>query len=159
MYVCTGCTIDFVVSIVESHRGRISDTYHELCNVLGDSLCAMFPHPARSKMLCVYCIIHNDHVRNFLLLDAVEASGEKSSNNNVASATYSDYKKHTTVKLLAMCNPIGFVWYGIVPNGNSGKISHVVATAEQKFCTKFHLETHSRLTKVFLSTINQLPKL
>lgn len=45
MYVRAGCTVDFVSSIVGTSKGRMSDIYHEWCNVLDDSLSAMFPRP------------------------------------------------------------------------------------------------------------------
>ena len=133
MYVRAGCTADFVSSIVGISQGRMSDIYHEWCNVLDDSLSAMFPRPTRSQMLRAYpqrTVEGDGHARNWLLLDAVEIFAQKSSNNNVASATHSDYKKHTTVKFLAACDPIGYVWPEIIPDGNPGKISDVAQTEE-----------------------------
>ena len=60
----------------------------------------------------------------------MEIFAQKSSNNSVASSTFSDYKKHTTVKFLADCDPVGCIWPEIVSDGNPGKISDVVQTEE-----------------------------
>jgi hypothetical protein len=72
------------------------------------------------------------HARNCLNLDATEIFVQKSSNNNVASSTYSDYKGHETAKFLAACDPIECVWGDCVPDANPGRISDVVLTADTK---------------------------
>ena len=101
IYVRAGTTMDFAAAVVGVSIGRLSDIFHEWNNLLDSSLQEAFPDPTRSQMLRAYprrFIEADGHARCFLLLDATEVFAQKSSNNNVASSTHSDYKMHCTIK-------------------------------------------------------------
>ena len=102
---------------------------------LGRLLARTFPRPICSQMLQVYLdqfIEADGHARCFLLLDALEVFTQQSFNSHVASATYSDYKKYCTAKLLGGCNPIGCPWWDIVPDANPSKASGNFMTDDTK---------------------------
>ena len=87
--------------------------------------------PTRNQVLRAYpdrFIEADGHAMCFLLLDAVEIFAQKSSNPNVASTTYSDYKKNPTVKFLAGSGTVGETAAKFVPDGNGGKGSDVMMT-------------------------------
>jgi hypothetical protein len=131
IYVRAGTTMEFAAAVVAISIGRMSDIFHEWNNVLDESLQLMFPAPTRSQTLRAYprrFIEADGHARASLLLDATEVFAQKSSNNNVASATNSDYKKHCTVKFLAACDSIGYTWGECIPDGHPGRISDVMLT-------------------------------
>jgi hypothetical protein len=132
LYIRAGCTMEFIASLMAISNGTVSDIFHSWSNVL-DVLCAMFQRPTRSQMYSAYPqrIIEADgHARCFGCCDGTEIFCQQSANNNVASATHSDYKGHNTIKFLVFCDPIGCIWDGCVPDGNPGKISDVVATED-----------------------------
>ena len=113
----------------------MSNIFHEWAQVLDDALCEMFPRPTREQMLRAYpdrLIEADGHARCYMLLDAFEIFAQSSSNPNVGSSEHSDYKKHTTVKFLGATDPIGCSWKYTVPDGNPGKASDVLMTADTK---------------------------
>ena len=57
----------------------------------------------------------------FLLLDAFKIFAQQSSNPNVASTTYSDYKGHCTIKFLCGVDNIGCPHAKTVPDGGMGR--------------------------------------
>jgi hypothetical protein len=153
IYVRAGVTMNFAESIVGCSTGRMSDIFHGWSNVLDDKLKQMFPRPTRSQMLRRFpqrTIEGDGHARNWALLDAVEIFAQKSSNNNVASSTHSEYKKHTTVKFLVGCCPIGCIWDGCVPDGNPGRISDVIATIDSEILRQIPFGGTVKTDKGFL---------
>jgi len=132
---------------------RMSDVFHEWVQVLDTSLQRMFPCPTRSQMLQAYpnCFIEADgHARCFLLLDAFEIFAQLSSNTNVASSTYSDYKKHTTVKFLGGTDLIGCSWWDTLPDGSPGKASDVIMTADTKILRQVPFGHFVKVDKGFI---------
>ena len=92
-----GGTQEFAASICGICDGRVSDVFHEWAQVLDDALKEMFPRPTGSQLLRAYphrFVEADGHARCLLLLDAFEIFVQSSSNYNVASSTYSDYKGH-----------------------------------------------------------------
>jgi hypothetical protein len=153
IYVRAGTTQEFAAALVGISVGRMSDIFHEWNNVLDGSLKELFPRPTRSQMLKAFpCRTYevDGHARNFLNLDATEIFVQKSSNNNVASSTYSDYKGHETAKFLAACDPIGCVWGDCVPDCNPGHISDVVLTADTKILRQVPATGTCKVDKGFL---------
>jgi hypothetical protein len=153
IYVRAGTTMDFAAAVVGVSNGRMSDIFHEWNNLLDSSLQQMFPAPTRNQMLRAYprrFIEADGHARCFLLLDATEVFAQKSSNNNVASSTHSDYKKHCTVKFLGACDPIGCAWGACVPDGYPGRISDVVLTYDTKILRQVPLGDYVKVDKGFL---------
>jgi hypothetical protein len=139
LYVRAGCTMEFIESLMRISDGTMSDIFHAWSNVLDALLCAMHPRPTRSQMYQAYPqrIIEADgHARCFGCCDGTEIFCQQSANNNVASATHSDYKGHNTIKFLVYCDPIGCIWGDCVPDGNPGKISDVVATEDTEILRK-----------------------
>ena len=135
IYVRAGATQDFTASICGVSKGRMSDIFHEWAVVLDTALAELFPRPTRSQMLRAYprrFVETDGHARCYLLLDAFEIFTEQSSNSNVSSSTHSEYKKHCTVKFLGAVDPIGCSWAGTVPDGNTGRLSDVIATKDTK---------------------------
>ena len=70
------------------------------------------------------------HACIFLLGDGVDIFCQQSSNQNLASTTHSDYKKHCTAKFLGCCDATGCTWDGSVSEGNPGKARDVMMTAD-----------------------------
>ena len=103
--------------------------------MVDEALQEMFPRPSRSQMLSAYpsrFIQADEHAQCFLLLDAFEIFTQASSNYNVASSTYSDYKKHCTSKFLGGCDPIGCPFDNTVPDANPGRASDVFMIDDTK---------------------------
>ena len=133
MYVRCGMTEQAAAGLSGISTPRMSDIFHEWAQVLDSSLQEWFPCPTRSQLLRNYPArfieVHN-HAKSALLLDAFEVFCMESSNYDVASSTFSNYKEHTTIKFLGGCCPIGCPWAGTVPDGFPGRCSDVVATLE-----------------------------
>lgn len=153
IYVRAGTTMEFAAAVVAISIGRMSDIFHEWNNVLDESLQLMFPAPTRSQTLRAYprrFIEADGHARASLLLDATEVFAQKSSNNNVASATNSDYKKHCTVKFLGACDSIGYTWGECIPDGHPGRISDVMLTYDTQILRQVPLGNYAKVDKGFL---------
>lgn len=154
LYLRCGLTMVAVASLVGiKSESRMSDILHAWAQILDDALCEMFPRPTRSQMLQAYptrFIEQDGHARCFLLLDAFEIFAQSSSNYNVASSTHSDYKKHCTVKFLGGTDPIGCPWGATVPDGNPGKASDVLMTADTQILRQVPFGYNAKVDKGFL---------
>ena len=84
------------------------------------------------------------------MLDAFEVFTQSSSNYNVASSTHSDYKKHCTVKFLGAVDPIGCPRKDTVPEGNPGRASDVMVTADAKKLHQVPFGHHCKVDKGFI---------
>ena len=85
-----------------------------------------------------------------MLLDAFEIFTQAASNPNVASATHSDYKGHTTIKTLGATDPIGCSWGATVPDGNPGRASDVFMTQDSKILRQVPFGHTSKVDKGFI---------
>ena len=86
----------------------------------------LFPCPMRIQILRAYptrFVEADGYARCELLLDAFEIFSQQPSDPNVSSATYLDYKGHSTVKFLGAVDPIGCLHAASVSDGNGGKKS------------------------------------
>ena len=83
---------------------------------------------------------------------------QQSSNVNVASSTHSDYKKHCTVRFLGGVDPIGCPWKDTVPDGNPGRTSDIMATADTKFLRQVPFGHTCKVDKGFIIDNGLLPK-
>ena len=153
IYVRAGTTQEFAQSICGISGGRMSDIFHEWSRVLADALTEMFPRPTRSQLLRAYptrFLEADGHARCSLLLDAFEVFTQSSSNPNVASSTYSDYKKHNTVKFLGGCDPIGCPYEKAVSDGWPGRASDAFMTGNTKILRQVHFGNTAKVDKRFL---------
>jgi len=131
VYLKSGATQEFVACLFGMSQATMSNIFHNWAQLLDDTLQRWFPTPTRSQVLRAYPDRFREadgHCRCFLLLDGVEFFAQSSSNPNVASTTYSDYKGHATVKFLGGCGTIGEVPAKGVPDGNGGRASDVMMT-------------------------------
>jgi hypothetical protein len=150
MYVRAGYTMSFVESIVGTSNGRMSDIHNAWSNVLESLLLAMFPPPTRSQMYRAYPqrnIEADGEARNFLNLDATELFCQQSSNNNVASSTHSDYKKHTLSNFLRLVILLFVFGTDAYQMAILARYPTLLQQRILKFYAKFHLPTQSRLIK------------
>jgi hypothetical protein len=153
LYVRCGLTLAAAGSLCGVEVGRTSDIVHEWSQVLDDALQEWFPQPTRRQMLMNYptrFIEADGHARCYLLLDAFEIFAQSSSNYNVASSTYSDYKGHPTIKWLGATDPIGCPWNMTVPDGNPGRISDVVVTEDTKILQQVPFGHTCKVDKGFI---------
>lgn len=92
----------------------------------------VFPTPTRSQILRAYpkSVLKNfGHANIFMLLDATEIFAEIVLMKTVNAILYSAYKHMSTMKWLAGCDPIGYMWADSIGIGHGGSISDPVATA------------------------------
>ena len=90
------------------------------------------------------------YVRRSLLLDAFKIFVQSSSNSNISSSAYSNYKKHCTAKCLGGTDPIGCPWNKTVPDGNLGRASDVIMTDDTKFLRQVTFGYTSKVDKGFI---------
>ncbi len=131
IYLRSGATQRFVACLCGISPSKMSNILYGWTQVLDDGLQRMFPPPTRSQVLRAYPDRFREadgHVMCFMILDAVEFFAQSSSNPNVSSTTFSDYKNHSTVKFLAGCGVLGEVFGESVPDGNGGRGSDVMMT-------------------------------
>ena len=83
-------------------------------------------------------------------LDTFEVFTHSSSNKNVASSTYSNYKKHCTAKFLGACDTIGYTWGALVPDAYPGRISDPVLTELTKIMRQVHYGNRCQVDKGFI---------
>ena len=135
IYVRAGPTQEFAAALCGIGGSHMSDIFYAWANVLDEGLREMFPRPTRSQMLQAYplrFIEADNSARTFMLLDAFEVFAQSSSNPHVRNATHSDYKKHSTVKCLGGCDPIGCPWDNSITEGRVGRASDTFFTISSK---------------------------
>mmetsp|Transcript_23108 Transcript_23108/g.46215 ORF Transcript_23108/g.46215 Transcript_23108/m.46215 type:complete len:198 (+) Transcript_23108:1669-2262(+) len=153
IYLRSGATQEYVACLCGISSSRMSEILYEWTQVLDDGLQQWFPTPTRSQVLRAYpdrFIEADGHAMCFLLLDAVEIFAQQSSNPNVASTTYSDYKKHPTVKFLAGCGVTGETSADTVPDGNGGKGSDVMMTDDTNILEIVPFGSTAKVDKGFI---------
>ena len=135
IYVRAGPTQEFAAALCGIGGSHMSDIFYAWANVLDEGLREIFPRPTRSQMLQAYplrFIEADNSARTFMLLDAFEVFAQSSSNPHVRNATHSDYKKHSTVKCLGGCDPIGCPWNNSITEGRVGRASDTFFTISSK---------------------------
>lgn len=131
IYIKSGATQAFVAALCGIGPTKMSNIVYGWTQFLDDALQRWFPTPTRSQLLRAYPQRFRDadgHTKCFMILDACEFFAQSSSNPNVSSTTFSDYKGKETIKALGSCGPIGEVAGKFVPDAKGGRASDVMMT-------------------------------
>jgi len=117
------------------------------------ALCKIFPRPSRSQILRAYpkqLIKANGHARCFLLFDAFEIFAQQSSNPNIASITYSNYKGHCTIKSFGAVDTIGYPHAKTIFDGRTGRHADGSMTHETQILKQVSFSHTCKTDKGFL---------